>query len=377
MKVCYVTHLPNLTGASQSLLDLLSEVKRGDYDIEPVVLLGKHGPLEEELKALGVPYKVFRYSSEISDVNPFKTLLKRLLNAYAARNITDWFRAEGFDLIHNNTLLSRVGMTAARRAHIPYISHNREFVWEDHQITLLNEKQSFALMEHAKVCIAISDAVCEKFSKRVPKAKFVTLRDGLNVKKYAYEHPPIFMNDKVQVLLAGRFSPGKGQLEAVKAFELLQKWGEDRFELTIVGGESVKDKDYADLLRRYVEEHGLTHVTFLGFTDLKELRKQTDIALVCSSAEALGRVTIESQLAGCLTIGAAAGATTELIQDGVTGKLYQSGDPEALAKSILDAAAHVDESRQIAQRGTVEAEQRFDLSAYVNELSEIYHRICQ
>ena len=52
MKVCYVTHLPNLTGANQSLLDILSKWEH--QKVEAMVLLGKHGQLEEELKQLGI-----------------------------------------------------------------------------------------------------------------------------------------------------------------------------------------------------------------------------------------------------------------------------------------------------------------------------------
>ncbi len=33
MKVCYVTHKPNLTGANRSLLDLLDGLDRDRYDM--------------------------------------------------------------------------------------------------------------------------------------------------------------------------------------------------------------------------------------------------------------------------------------------------------------------------------------------------------
>ena len=60
MKVCYVTHMPNLTGASQSLLDLLRALEGSE--VEPVVLLGRRGPLEDELEKRGVPFQVIRYA---------------------------------------------------------------------------------------------------------------------------------------------------------------------------------------------------------------------------------------------------------------------------------------------------------------------------
>ena len=55
MKVCYVTHKPNLTGANRSLLDLLDGLDRDRY--EPVVLVNRRGPLLAELKKRDIPYK--------------------------------------------------------------------------------------------------------------------------------------------------------------------------------------------------------------------------------------------------------------------------------------------------------------------------------
>ena len=54
MKVCYVTHKSNLTGANRSLLDLLDGLDRDV--VEPCVLVGRKGPLLKELQQRGIPY---------------------------------------------------------------------------------------------------------------------------------------------------------------------------------------------------------------------------------------------------------------------------------------------------------------------------------
>jgi glycosyltransferase involved in cell wall biosynthesis len=59
-----------------------------------------------------------------------------------------------------------------------------------------------------------------------------------------------------------------------------------------------------------------------------------DVVLMCSRSEGFGRVTVEGMLAGKVVIGARSGATTELIQDGVTGLLYTLGDYKELANKI-------------------------------------------
>lgn len=371
MKVCYTTHLPNLTGASQSLLDLLSGIK--NMDVEPVVLLGKHGPLEEELKKRGIPFHIIPYVHDMKSKSRVKNLLKPMINALAVKRIRHFLIKEHVELVHNNSFLSGVGMEAALRAGIPYICHNRDFVQEDHGLELLHEDRQRYLLAHADAAIEISKAVYQKYKSQVPEAKYRVLYDGIDIGKYYAEHGPLLRGETAELLLAGRIAPGKGQLEAVKAMEILEKQSGHSFRLTIIGG--VGDAEYDRELRQYVQDQKIRSVSFLPFADLREIRGKTDIALTCSRAEALGRVTVEGMLAGCLVIGADCGATPELITNGETGLLYPGGDAEALAAAIRYAAEHPAEMAQIAQQGQEYAKEHFDLAAYASELYGLYQEI--
>lgn len=371
MKVCYVTHLPNLTGASQSLLDILSTIR--EYDVEPTVLLGKKGPIEQELIKMDIPYAVIPYSSEISEKNMLINLYKKLKNMVAVKKIGKWFVEEQFDLIHNNSFLVSVGMEAAFRVRIPYICHNRDFVWEDHRIRLLTENRQNFLLEHSDAAIEISEAVYRKYKKVVPNAKYHVLCDGIAIEKYYQKHDQILLGDTVELLLAGRIAPGKGQLEAIKAIECLEKRDLTRYHLTIIG--SVGDAEYDKEIREYVSARGIKHVSFLGFSNLRDLRARSDIALVCSKAEALGRVTIESMLAGCLVIGAKAGATEDLIKDGITGLFYKAGSPEDLADKIVYASNNPVIMNNIAKRGQERAKLEFEIRSYNMKLAQLYKEL--
>lgn len=57
-------------------------------------------------------------------------------------------------------------------------------------------------------------------------------------------------------------------------------------------------------------------------------------ALVCSSSEAFGRVTLESMLSGLPVIGADTAGTGELIINGMNGLLYKNKDENDLALKI-------------------------------------------
>lgn len=78
-----------------------------------------------------------------------------------------------------------------------------------------------------------------------------------------------------------------------------------------------------------------------------------DINLVCSRSEGLGRITIESMLAGCLTISAAAGATCEIIKDKDNGLLYQCGNFKVLANKIEWAINHKGILKRLQNKGVI------------------------
>ena len=244
MKVCFVTHASNLTGANQSLLDILSGISR--YQVEPHVLLKQHGPIEQELKKREIPYRIIPYPHEMSG-SPLKNVLKRLYYALVLPVIKHYFSQQKFELIHNNSFLVGVGMEVAYRLGIPYICHNRDMVWEDHRIRLLHNDRQLFLLKHAAAAIEISDFVYQKYHHLVPDANYYVLRDGISIEKYWHPHNEIMRSEGIDLMIAGRLCRGKGQLEAIKALEILQKKGYDSFSLTVVGG--VGEEDYDQQLR--------------------------------------------------------------------------------------------------------------------------------
>lgn len=385
MKICYVTHLPNLTGANQSLLDILSKNKR--ENVEAVVLLGKHGPLEKELEKINIRYEVIPYSSEIkeSGIN-LRNTAKKIKNYFAIFKIKKFFIKEKFDIIHNNSLLVGVGMKASYKTGIPYICHIREFVVADHNVSLLNEKKQFDLAKKSNKVIAISESVKNKFSSILNEKKIEVLFDGINTEKYILPNHIIFQNDietndgVINVLLAGRISPGKGQLDAIKAIEVIRnRINEGKaknikdINLYIVGG--IGDNDYYQKMTKYVLKNKIKGIHIMDFcNDLKKLREKCDIGLTCSIFEALGRVTIENMLGKLLVIGADTDGTAEIINE-QTGLLYKYGDFVDLADKIIFAVNNKEKMIETACNGQKYAKNKFNSNSYNSELYKIYESI--
>ena len=378
MKVCYVTHLPNLTGASQSLLDLLCALK--GTEVDPIVLLGRHGPLEYVLKERGVPYTVIRYANELKkDDSRLHTARKDLLNLRAKPQVKAFLQAQCVELVHNNSMFVGIGMDCAKELGIPYIAHIRDYVEEDHGLKLEHPKAQSKRVQEADAAIAVSKALAKAAEAKygAPKTGILPLYDGVDVSRYyiAPEERMLPLTDKpVELLLAGRIAPGKGQLDTVKAVAQLNREHGDLFHLTLIG--SVGVESYMDEIRAYMKELPEGWVTIESFADdLKELRSRTDIALVCSSSEAMGRVTIESLLAGCLVVGANGGATPELLDEG-RGLLYDPGDIDGLADAIYRTSQQSPaEVSAAVERGRTFAIENFALEKYAASILDLYHQL--
>ena len=376
MKVCYVTHKPNLTGANRSLLDLLDGLDRDRY--EPVVLVNRRGPLLAELKKREIPYKYALIPPTLNSDNPVLDFLKRVLNSVPVNRLcveTVKFRLKGIrpDLVHNNSLLCSVGMQAARELKLPYLCHFRDFLWEDHHRKLLRPKRVHKLMDDADVCISISDTVKEKFQPFVTK-DVVVIQDGIHTELYDLPVRPVLKGQEVNLLMAGRLHPGKGQLDAVKAVELARQKTDRDLKLHILG--TVGDPAYAEELHHYVDSRHLDFVSIEDFVnDLSALREVCDIGLTCSYSEGLGRVTIENMLASLLVIASDSGGTLEIVTDKENGIYYKTGDPADLAEKILWALDHPDECMPIIEEGHRFAKETYDCRTYTAKVQKLYEQV--
>jgi glycosyltransferase involved in cell wall biosynthesis len=140
-------------------------------------------------------------------------------------------------------------------------------------------------------------------------------------------------NYPLRLLLIGRFSESKGQMEAIKALDILSQRKEP-FLLKLVGYD---DSFYTRKITNYISDKKLND--FIEFypptNNILEFYKTADIVLVCSNNETLGRVTIESMKCGLPVIASKISGNMELIDHGINGLFYEYGNPISLVENIL------------------------------------------
>jgi len=98
------------------------------------------------------------------------------------------------------------------------------------------------------------------------------------------------------------------------------------------------------------------------------------ISLICSEAEAMGRVTAESLVAGVPVVGTRGGATDELLGNGTRGELVDRA-PEAVADAIRRIWNDYGAAQQRADDAAEWARETFSTERYAKAVSEVYERL--
>ena len=174
---------------------------------------------------------------------------------------------------------------------------------------------------------------------------------------------------ELRIGFAGKLIARKGVDELLRAAALLppaRAWS-----VTVVG-----DGPLQPGLRALVAELGLgDRVTFRGFantTEMPGLLAGFDVVVVPSRLDMRVLVTIEAMAAGAAVIVSDATAVWgpgDLIEDGVTGLVYRSGEPAMLARQLgrlLDDPALLDR----LQRGGAERSARFGPAAFARTMRD-------
>jgi len=381
MKVCFFAHYSKTyqNGATLSLINIANEMV--DKGIEVIIILPNKSiqyPINnKKIKCITIPTLSMRTKVENDGVvNKFKGIIKSFYNWFSMKKALMVLNKEKLDFIHINGLDSGIGAKVAKKLNVPYIWHIRQLLEEDFGMKLHNEKKIYKLLKRSDSIIAISKTVKEKFERIVEK-DIALIYNGIPIKNYRIEEKESFSDKVINILLAGRIIEQKGQFDAVKAIGHLVNSGINNLHLTIVGNSA--DTDYVNKIKSYIKNQGLNNYIEISdhVNDLRQLRKNCDIGLICSKKEAFGRVTIETMISRMLAIGANTGGTAEVIEDNVTGLLYVEGDHLSLASQIKYAIENKQAMNTIIEEGYKSVLENYSISGVVDQIIDLYYTVRQ
>lgn len=372
IKVMYIINESALGGAAQSFLDMLTAIKN---KVDPVVIIPSDGMIEECLMQMQIVYYIIPFETDYRPIglhSKQENTANFFKSYHAALQIREIIKQEKVQLVHTNSSVSNVGAIAAIMERIPHIWHIREFLEEDFDSEFVDKELKKELFDCADGMISISECIQAAYKQKY-NADSRCIYNGVDSGRFLVSG----LSDRAgnHFLLAGNLIPSKGQMEAVKAVNRLVKQGIE-VHLYIVG--AAGNDLYRWLLKKYVRECGLeSYVHIMGFQkDLSKLRQKCGYAIISSRMEALGRVTIEAMLAGCVVIGADTGGTAEVIgSDGSRGYLYKQGSEDDLARVMCDAMEQKEKNKMIRKTAQAYALEMFGLQKYGEKIIGVYDNI--
>lgn len=366
-----------ISGAFLCLVELCAQLQ--EQEMAVLVVLPQYGQGASLLEQRGIPYTYipaqdwgYEIAKNHSLFERIKFFIGMLQNYKAENELVSLMKEFEIDLVHCNTTYTYIGALAAKHCGISYVWHLREYM-EDQGYRIFMPEKAWKLIHQADRVIAVSEYIKSLIPFK-DKSFVSVIYDAVGIKEENCKEREILQQEIVQMIMVGGIKPYKRQKELIDACAILKSRNLCGLHLTIVGkGTASYVKELQQIVTKYDLER---NVTFYGTSNcVLELYEESDLAFMCSIAEPYGRVTVEAQMAGCLVIGSDSGATPELIKDGETGYLYESGNPEALAEKIITAIRNPELSRKIAKAGQKYACKRYTKERNLREILDIYDEV--
>jgi len=164
------------------------------------------------------------------------------------------------------------------------------------------------------------------------------LEENISYKKYS---------NIIELIHVGRVHPGKGQFEAIKACEILQKHNID-FKIKFLG--DIQDKNYFDIIKNYLTTRPFEDkVEFVEYTsEVKQYLQQSDLFIFPSLGEGMSNAIIESLGFGLIPIIYNDTSSPEFKELGFHIHLTQRNTVDELQNILLSVANNMEEEKEKA-----------------------------
>ena len=374
-----------LYGSDRSLLDLLIGLDRDRYEF--IICLPEHGELEVELCKHGFEVQVIPIIKVSRRLFSISSLIGLPLESWRSfRSINQIINGRVIDFCYSNTLAVLGGAIWAFLKRKPHIWHVREIIQKPLVISLL-----FRLLARFFSTYVICNSIQTLgwlTGQSNPSQHNRVVWNGVatsNALKLSNGHVKVktdlgFNPSLPLILLVGRINAWKGQDLLIDAVDILVAQGQSDFSVAFVGSAPPGQPYFMTKLKnRIADRLFYTNIHVIEFTnDISNYYAAADIAVVPSrEPEPFGRVAIEAMAAGLPVVAAKHGGLMEIIEDEVTGLLFQPNEAAALASSLKRLLQSGELRNKMGSAGRQRQIKLFSLETYRNNVVAVFDSIPQ
>ncbi len=166
------------------------------------------------------------------------------------------------------------------------------------------------------------------------------------------------------VIFAGRLSPEKGVDTFLDAARLLPQL---KF---FIAGDGPLKKELED-----IAPENVTFTGWLNQAQLSDLYREARLAVVSSTwLEPFGLAITEAMSYGLPVVASKIAGPAEIVEEGITGLLFQPGNPADLAEKISSLWTKPELCKQMGQAGREKAIQEYSEDIYYKRLMAVYKK---
>ncbi|MBS0171647.1 MAG: glycosyltransferase family 4 protein [Nitrospira sp.] len=220
----------------------------------------------------------------------------------------------------------------------------------------------------ADLLIPVSDFIGSNW-----KGAGVPIRVIHNAAPKLFEGPNDRRDDHIRCVIAGRLTEDKGHHLAIQAVLNARVTGHD-IRLDVFGGPLDRNPYYEELQRLVSQSDAGNCIRFMGFSeDLRKHHQFYDLGLQCRlSPEPCSMWVCETLVDGLPLIAADAGGTAELVENEVTGLLFNSGDVHDLTAKLLTLMGNRHRLRMMRHAAYERGRRLFGVERFISETYDAY-----
>ena len=348
---------------------------------------GSEGEIESKALRLGVDLTIIpELVREVSPIIDLKALYK----------LCRFIKKGKYDIVHTHSSKAGiVGRLAGELAGVPIIIHSPHshifygyygkflsivFVWIEKIFALFTDRiftlTSIGKREHieygvgppSKFTVVHSGVPLEPFlNVKVNKNQSQIAKQDANHKRQEFG---LNENDIVCIFVS-RLVPVKGHQYLISAIpEVLENVPSAK--LVLVGDGELRDELEQRALNLGVKDS----VIFTGLRhDVPELLAMSDLFVLSSINEGMGRVLVEAMAVGLPVVATRVGGVPDVVVDGETGILVPSENSKALASAIVKLLKDENMRQRMGEAGRRRVNPAFGVEAMVRKIESVYEEL--
>jgi glycosyltransferase involved in cell wall biosynthesis len=296
----------------------------------------------------------------------------------AIRRLGAAFRKVRSDVVHTHQVGSLIYAGPAAMATgcpVVHTEHGKHYGGEPRKIILGRLAGLFASR-----FLSVSDDIASEVEKchLVPRRKIGVVSNGIDTARFGPRTdrevtrsdlgiPP----DSFVIGTVGRLNEVKRQDRLVRAFARISP-GNPAAHLLLVGDGPLKE----DLRRLAVELHVEPRVHFAGYqTEPERFLGVMDVFALTSRSEGMPLAILESWAGGVPVVASRVGGVPEMIEDGVTGLLFEPDDEDTLVSAISRLIVDSQFGSEIAAAGLLKVREKYDVRTMAANYERHYREV--